>query len=155
EVVAATAAEAAAYDARIRAGVLDGPDVGLADLDPESARRGSLAPAAQIELVRAELLEFRQAHALERVVGVNLASTEAWSEERSEWRDLSSFESALEAGRPQPASVIYAAAALGAGHPFVNFTPNRASSPPALRELARRARAPHCGSDGKTGETLL
>jgi myo-inositol-1-phosphate synthase len=89
------------------------------------------------------------------VVVVDVASTEAWREEREEWSDLASFEAALDAGSLQPASVLYAYAALGAGHPFVNFTPSRGSSIPALVELADSAGVPHCGNDGKTGETLV
>jgi myo-inositol-1-phosphate synthase len=41
------------------------------------------------------------------------------------------------------------------GSPFVNFTPSRGASVPALRELARERGVAHCGNDGKTGETLL
>ena len=86
---------------------------------------------------------------------VNLASTEAWREERPEWNDLAALEKALDEDGELPASSVYAYAAFRAGCPFVNFTPNRGASPPALRELAREMRVPHCGADGKTGETLL
>ncbi len=146
---------AAAFEACIRPGILDGPDVGLADLDPRSAELGSLPPREQIARVRADLDAFAAAHDLARVVVVDVASTEAWREERAEWRDLASFEAALDAGALQPASVLYAYAALGAGHPFVNFTPSRGSSLPALIELASASGVPHCGNDGKTGETLV
>jgi myo-inositol-1-phosphate synthase len=86
---------------------------------------------------------------------VNLASTEAFREERAEWASLAAFERALDAGRAQPASLIYAYAALVSGCPFVNFTPARGASIRALRELARERGVPHCGNDGKTGETLV
>ena len=40
DLVAAGASDAATFESRIRPGVLDGPDVGLADLAPESSRLG-------------------------------------------------------------------------------------------------------------------
>ncbi|MBM3977710.1 MAG: myo-inositol-1-phosphate synthase [Planctomycetes bacterium] len=151
----AASAAVAAYDSRIRPGVLDGADVGGADLDPESARLGSLAPLDQIAAMRADLRAFRAEHELARVVVVLLSSTEAWREPQPEWQAWGALESALREGRPQPASIVYALAALQEGCPFVNFTPNLGASPRALRELATLLRVPHCGSDGKTGETLL
>ena len=56
---------------------------------------------------------------------------------------------------PLPASSLYAIAALGAGHSYVNFTPSLGASPAAIDELARLQRACHYGCDGKTGETLM
>jgi len=155
DLVACAAQDIAAYDARVRPGILDGPDVGMADLDPRAASLGALPPREQIEQLRADLLEFKEAQSLDRVVVVELASTEAFREEAPEWDCLVDLEAALDAGRAQPASLIYAYAALGAGMPFVNFTPNRGACASALQELALERGVPHCGSDGKTGETLV
>jgi len=155
DLVACAAQDIAAYDSRVRPGILDGPDVGMADLDPRAASLGALPPREQIEQLRADLLEFKEAQSLDRVVVVELASTEAFREEAPEWSCLADLEAALDAGRAQPASIIYAYAALGAGMPFVNFTPNRGACAPALQELALERGVPHCGSDGKTGETLV
>jgi len=149
------AARAALFDACIVPGLLDGPDVGLADLDPEAAKLGSAPPLEQVSKLRADLEAFREEHGLGQVVVVNVASTEAWCEDQEAWDDLDSFEEALEQGVTQPASIVYAYAALTAGCPYVNFTPSRGSSIPALRTLAEREGLPHCGSDGKTGETLM
>lgn len=153
--VDASSAAAAAFEARVRPGLLDGAEVGFADLDPESARLGGLEPRAQVEALVRDLEEFRESAGLERVVVLNLASTEAFRESAPEWESLTAFEAALDAQVAQPASVIYAYAALRAGCPHVNFTPSVGASIPALRELARELNLPHCGSDGKTGETLL
>ena len=153
--VESCARPAAAYEARLRPGPLATPDVGLADLDPRSARLGGCSGREQVAAIRKDLEEFREREGLERVVVVNLASTEAWVEERPEWQSLALFEKALADGRPQPASMIYAHAAFLAGCAYVNFTPSRGSSAPALREQARKLGLPHCGSDGKTGETLV
>ena len=155
ELVAATSAEAAAYDARVRPGILDGPDVGLADLHPEAARRGALTPREQIAALEEDLAEFRRSESVDRLVVVYLASTEAWREPAPVWNDLAAFDEALDAGVAVPASSLYAYAAFKSGAAFVNFTPNAGASLPAIDELARREGLPHCGNDGKTGETLL
>ena len=155
ELVTAASAEASAFEARIRPGVLDATEVGFADLEPESARLGALSPREQIAYVQAELERFARENELDRVVLVNLASTEAFATPHPAWDSLAEFEAELDSGRPQPVSVLYAYAALDAGHPHVNFTPSHGASLPALRELARERGVPHCGNDGKTGETLI
>ncbi len=155
DLVVAAARDAAAYEARIRPGILDEPDVGFADLDPAASRNGALDPRAQIESIRRDLDHFRADNELQAVIVVNLASTEAHRGERVEWASLAEFEAALAEGRTQPASVLYAYAAFQSGAAYVNFTPSRGSSIPALRELALQRGLPHCGNDGKTGETLV
>jgi myo-inositol-1-phosphate synthase len=155
DLVEAAADDAARFAALTSVGLLDEADVGLSDLDPEAARRGSLSPREQIALVQADVARFQREQRLERVVVVNLASTEAQRPPRPEWQDLAALEAALERGTGQPASIVYAYAALAAGHAWVNFTPNVGSAVPALDALARARGVPHCGNDGKTGETLV
>lgn len=153
--VETVANRAAAFESSIAPGILDGPDVGLADLDPRAAELGSASPREQIARVQKDLASFAEDHECSRVVVINVASTEAYREERAEWRSLEAFEAELDGGGPQPASIVYAYAALEAGYPYVNFTPSRGASIPALIELAQKRGVPHCGADGKTGETLL
>lgn len=153
--VEGVALRAATYDAHIVPGLLDGPDVGFADLDPGSAKLGGAPPLEQIAQLKADFDRFREEQNCSQVVVINVASTEAFREPDVVWETLESFEQALESGIAQPASTIYAYAALSSGCGYVNFTPSRGSSIPALRELAEREGLPHCGSDGKTGETLL
>ena len=155
DLVTGTAQDASAYEARIRPGMLDGPDVGVSDLDPRAAELGSASPREQIDHVMQDLAAFREESGVERVIVVNVASTEAGCEEQPEWGDLAAFEKALDDARPQPASSLYAYAALRSGHPYVNFTPSRGAALPALRQLALDLGVPHCGNDGKTGETLV
>lgn len=155
DLVEATSERAARFEANIRPGILDGPDVGMADLDPIAAEIGASSPREQIRRIQEDIREFAAKHELERVIVVNLASTEASNEPRPEWESLADFEKALDAGTSQPASTIYAYAAFAAGYPLVNFTPNLGASIPALRELAKQVGVPHCGNDGKTGETLV
>jgi myo-inositol-1-phosphate synthase len=155
DLVALAAPHASAYEARLRPGILDDADVGFADLDPECARLGGLAPREKVAHIAADLAAFERAEKLDRVIVVHLASTEAYRPPHDSWRTLAAFEAALDQGVPQPASCLYAYAALAHGHPYVNFTPSPGSAIPALRELARLRGVPHCGSDGKTGETLI
>ncbi len=156
--VASASVQAASFEARVRPGVLDGPEVGAFDLDPEAARRGSLPPREQIAELRADLEAFRDEHDLTRVVVIDLSSVEAYRAglaDDADLADLASLERALDEGRALPASILYAYAAIGAGCPFVEFTPNSGATTPALRELAMAKGVPHCGNDAKTGETLF
>ncbi|MFT7670709.1 MAG: myo-inositol-1-phosphate synthase [Planctomycetota bacterium] len=153
--VEGASSRAAAFDAQIVPGLLDGPDVGFADLHPGTAELCSAAPLEQIKRLKEDLANFREENDCRSVVVINLASTEAYREVRSEWETLAALEAAFESGVEQPSSIIYAYAALSAGCPYVNFTPSRGSSIPALREFAEKEGLPHCGSDGKTGETLM
>ncbi|MFD5764790.1 inositol-3-phosphate synthase [Streptomyces sp. NPDC127049] len=95
------------------------------------------------ELIRSftdDLAGFRTRHALARVVVVHVASTEPLPEPDA----------------PRlPASALYAAAALRADCPYVNFTPSTGLFAPALAETVAASAVPHAGRDGKTGQTLL
>ncbi len=155
DLVTSGAAEAAAFEARLRPGPLDGPEVGVADLDPLSAELGGRPPRDQISALQADWDAFEKEQGIESTVVVLVASTEAVREAQEEWQDLPQFEAALDQGQPQPASVIYAYAAIASGRALVNFTPSLGSTLPALRQLAEVRNVPHCGSDGKTGETLV
>lgn len=110
-----------------------------------------------IERMTADILEFKQRNALERVVVVNVASTEPPVEITQELRDADALESALRdpSHKVLPPSSVAALAAFRAGCGFVDFTPSAGARLPALAEIARRCGVPHAGSDGKTGETLL
>ena len=155
DLVTAAAPRAAAYEARIVPGLLDPADGTPVSADPESERLGSLPASEQVALIAKELEAFREEAGVSRVIVVNLASSEAQREKQKSWEDVSSFEAAIEADEPQPASVLYAYAALRTGCAFINFTPSAGASIPALRELADREGLPIAGNDGKTGETLV
>jgi myo-inositol-1-phosphate synthase len=88
-----------------------------------------------VAAARRDIAAFQRKHRLARVVVVNLTSTEP-------------------AGR-RGASAIYARAAIEAGCPFINFTPNIADELPALRNLAEQRGVPLAGKDGKTGQTMM
>jgi myo-inositol-1-phosphate synthase len=92
-----------------------------------------------IDTYAADLTEFTRERGLARTVVINVASTEPQPPH----------------GAPLPPSSRYAAAALRAGCPYVNFTPSTGLHHPSLAEAARTARVPFAGRDGKTGQTLL
>lgn len=155
DLVTASAEDATRYEAAIRPGILDTADTGFADLDPRAADLGSLGPREQVAALRADLDAFEKDHGLARVIVVFVASVEASFASQDAWKSVEAFEAALDADVAQPASVIYAYAAIGSGRPFVNFTPSLGAGIPALLELAKDKKVPVAGNDGKTGETLV
>jgi myo-inositol-1-phosphate synthase len=137
--------------------VADALDAGEADVLPGvGPATGTRPPRRAIQRIQRDVSGFQAAHALDMVVVVNLASTEARM--AGPWLDcpLDALERMLDQRRTAlPASVLYAYAALDAGWPFVDFTPSVATNLPALRELAGARNVPYAGRDGKTGQTLL
>ncbi|MEU9664266.1 inositol-3-phosphate synthase [Streptomyces bobili] len=85
-----------------------------------------------------DLRDFVRRQGLDRAVVVNVASTEP-----------------APTGAALPASSLYAAAALRAGCPYINFTPSTGLHHPRLAGLAASSGLPYGGRDGKTGQTLL
>jgi myo-inositol-1-phosphate synthase len=156
ETLSAVSDDLEAVDGRIRTGTVRncGSARSLADGDTldETARTASDIVAQ----IRADYDRFVADHDLDRLVVVNLASSEPPVADADRYDTVEAFESALEADDPDlPASSLYAYAAIGDGHPYVNFTPSTGSELGGLRELAERRNVPHVGRDAKTGETLL
>lgn len=130
-----------------------------ADLAAADAR---IRPAPQGESSRrlaramADVEEFRRAADLEQTIVVALLSTTDPGPLLPCYENWPALEAAIAADAADiPPSVIYAAAALLAGCPYINFTPNPGTELPALAELALRQGLPVAGRDGKTGETLV
>ncbi len=116
--------------------------------------------AEGIARVTADLEAFRGEHGLDRVVVVDVSSTEppvpsARCDDPA-LRSHEALEDALGRGRaPLPASSAYVLAAYRASCPVVAFTPSPGPRLPVLQALAERSGLPWAGSDGKTGETLV
>ncbi|GGZ04597.1 inositol-3-phosphate synthase [Streptomyces poonensis] len=123
----AITAELAAADREIRPG---GPLPG-----------DTRGPEELIEAFAEDIRDFTGRHGLARTVVVNVASTEPVAS-GSGLSDL-------------PPSSLYAAAALRAGCPYVNFTPSTGLHHPALADAVATSGLPYAGRDGKTGQTLL
>ncbi|MFJ5272449.1 inositol-3-phosphate synthase [Streptomyces sp. NPDC088358] len=99
---------------------------------------GTQDTADLVDGFTADLRDFLRRRELTRAVVVNVASTEP-----------------APTGTALPPSSLYAAAALEAGCPYVNFTPSTGLHHPALASAARAGGVPYAGRDGKTGQTLL
>ena len=122
----------------------------------EDRSMDELSVADIVERIRDDYITFTSEHDLDRLVVVNVASTEPPVKHPERYDTFGAFESAVEADdRDLPASALYAYAALDEGHPYVNFTPSTGSALGGLRELAEREGVPHMGRDAKTGETLV
>jgi myo-inositol-1-phosphate synthase len=109
----------------------------------------------EIALLTKNVEDFKRSRGLERIVMVNLASTESFLEVAPEHKTVAAFEAGIDANSPviTPAMrYFYVAAKLGV--PYCNFAPSLTNIP-ALNELAVRHQAPFTGMDGKTGQTLL
>jgi myo-inositol-1-phosphate synthase len=111
----------------------------------------------RVEHVRADLRRFREEQGLDRVVVLNLASTEIWPDlDAPVLADPDAFEAGLDADAPEiTPGMVYAYAAIVEGCPYVNFTPSLGADVPALLRLAERHGVPVAGKDGKTGQTMV
>jgi myo-inositol-1-phosphate synthase len=109
----------------------------------------------QISQIERDLERFRTDHSLDRIVMVNLASTERFLEAQPVHRDLRAFEAGLYASDPAITPAMrYFYAANRLQIPYCNFTPSL-TNVPALDEQANEMGNPFAGMDGKTGQTLL
>lgn len=155
--LAACAPDLETWSANIRPGVVYRPNAAITALaDRTDARQAHTAREA-IDAIQADLKAFQAAHKLDQLVVVNAASTEPPFAATDEQLSLELLIPALERTAPAalPTSSVYAFAAIDAGFPYVNMTPSRGATLPAIEELARRRGVPHAGQDLKTGETLL
>ncbi|MFE9611013.1 inositol-3-phosphate synthase [Streptomyces sp. NPDC006012] len=110
-----------------------------AEIRPGGPAPGDTRDATEvIAAFTADISDFVRRNGLARAVVVNVASTEP-----------------VATGDALPPSSLYAAAALRAGCPYVNFTPSTGLHHPALAEAAEESGLPYAGRDGKTGQTLL
>ncbi|NEU55486.1 inositol-3-phosphate synthase [Halorussus sp. MSC15.2] len=155
ETVETVADDLRAIDDRIRTGTAVNAGEAIADIADDTAD-AERSLAETVSRIRDDYESFRASEDLDRVVVVNLASTEPPTADPEQYDTLSAFEDAVADDDPDlPASSLYAYAALKGGHPYVNFTPSTGSALGGLRELAAENDVPHMGRDAKTGETLV
>jgi myo-inositol-1-phosphate synthase len=130
----------------------------LAGVDRQIRRVGT-PPARQLEYVariEKDLRDFQARNGCDRMVVVNLSSTEPPLAPDPAHADLDALVRALHDPLPVlPTSSLFAYAAFRAGCAYADFTPGAGARLPALGQLADQQRVPWAGSDGKTGETLV
>jgi len=106
--------------------------------------------------LRADIKNFMKANGCDRAVMVWCASTEVYQPAAAVHATVKSFEEGLRNDDPAIApSQIYTYAALKERVPYANGSPNISVEMPCLQELALEMGTPICGSDFKTGQTLL
>ncbi|MEM5789098.1 MAG: inositol-3-phosphate synthase [Syntrophobacteraceae bacterium] len=111
----------------------------------------------EIACIRGLLQQFRKKNSLDRVIVVNLASTEPPLRVGACHQERAGLEACLDGNDKEKvrASTLYAYAAIQEGFPYINFTPSNAALIPAIIEMAEGMAVPIMGNDGKTGETLV
>ncbi|HUR53660.1 MAG TPA: inositol-3-phosphate synthase [Gemmataceae bacterium] len=153
--IQACAPDLEAWSANIRPGVVFRPNAAISALVDRTDIRQAASPRAAIEQIQADLKAFVAANKLNQLVVVNAASTEPPFDPTDDQQSLERLLLSLDRGTPLPTSSLYAFSAIDAGFPYVNMTPSRGATLPALEELARKRGVPTAGQDLKTGETLL
>ncbi len=109
----------------------------------------------EIAILEKNLETFKKANNLDRVVVVNLASTERFLEVQPVHKSLKAFEAGLDANDANISPAMrYFYVANKVRAPYCNFTPSLTNIP-ALSEQADETANPYAGMDGKTGQTLL
>ena len=112
---------------------------------------------AAVAAIQADMTSFRRAQGLDRLVMINLASTERLPDlDAQVFASTDAFEHGLDCNDPEigPA-MLYAYAAITSGTPYGNFAPSHAADIAPLAALAARHGVPVAGKDGKTGQTLI
>ena len=109
---------------------------------PES--KSAKTPRSIIDQIRTDILDFAEANDVERVVVVNLASTEPpWSLPIPDnFDEISSLLENSSESSPLPTSSLYAIAAFEADAAYINFTPSTGATPQALNNLAKQRGLP-------------
>lgn len=153
----AVAPDLGEIDASISRGVRCNSGAAVERIAPDSGSETHETLRAAIARIQGDLAQFQARHRLARIVVVNLSSTEPMLAPSPTHESLDALEAALDANDASAirASVLYSYAAIASGCAFLNFTPAHGALIPALVEFARRRNVPLCGSDGKTGETLV
>jgi myo-inositol-1-phosphate synthase len=106
--------------------------------------------------LRADIRNFMKENGCDRAVMVWCASTEVYTPPTAVHASLKTFEEGLRNNDPAIApSQIYTYAALRERVPYANGSPNVSVEMPCLQELALEMGTPICGSDFKTGQTLM
>ncbi len=157
EMLKKTRSDLLRVDKNIKTGILTNVGSTIEKLADANLRQQKSSPREALEKVKRDLKKFRSDNNLDRVIVLNLTSTEPPIDSDMVPGTWAELEKLLDKPRrfPLAASSIYAIAALQLQMPYVNFTPSLGSSCKAIEELANEKQVCHMGRDGKTGETLM
>ncbi len=110
-----------------------------------------------IKTTRDILKNFKQANNLDKVICINLISTEESFHKVNQFDNLSwkEFERTVIGKQKLSNSTLYAISALQENCHYINFTPNTDIEILPLQKLAQQNKICFAGKDGKTGETLI
>lgn len=145
-----------AFQKNIRTGCTLGCGPTISRLASRKPTNAGATARAFIDQARKDLRSFKRRNKLDRVVVINVASTEPRFAAKKSHANWNALEKALtQKTSPLPASSLYAIAAIEEDMPYVNFTPSLGVNVPAIRQRAESRGVPIMGADGKTGETLL
>ena len=108
------------------------------------------------EAVMDDIRQFQKRTGVSRSVMIWCGSTEVYHEPMPVHATLKDFECGLKHDDPEISpSQIYAYAALKMGIPYANGAPHLTTDMPALLELARANNVPVAGKDYKSGQTFM
>lgn len=157
EIIAGLSRDFRKIDAWVRVGTARNAGSVIESFASKTVRRDRRKLRGTIRALRRDLAEFRRANRLDRVLVVNVASTEAPVEMDRVHERLDRLDAAIDADRAEKIrpSLLYAYAAASEGCPFIHFTPSNVTLCPAICELFDSTGTPFMGADGKTGETLV
>ena len=164
-----------AYEAALKAGVLDKQLIGtfkdeLSEIKPMKAvfdpayirnlnavnvKKAPTKMDYALELIK-DIEQFKVKNNCSRLVMVWCASTEVYIKASEVHQTIESLERGLKNNDPDiPPSMIYAYAAIKAGVPFANGSPNLTCDVPAIVDLAKKNNVPIAGKDYKSGQTFM
>lgn len=159
-----------AVDSRLGLGTLRGSGDKIRSLSDLPVPFEETAQAT-VDRLQSQMDEFVQTNRLDRLIVVNLTSTEpasstvqeitALNDSEGEAAMLKAWDKAIarkcadRSPASLPASTLYAYAAMTRGWTFINFTPSSGAPLPLARIWADQYGASFMGCDGKTGETLM
>ncbi len=155
--LAAIEPDLAEIETHLRTGVLHHSGHAIETLAGVDVSAGETDPGAAVARIVTDLEEFGREQKIDRLVVVNLASTEPQIKDHPAHHSVDGLEQALKDGDGTAfiASSLYAIAAARVGAAFLNFTPSPGALLPSIARLLEEAGSPFMGSDGKTGETLV
>ena len=156
--LAGISSQLAKFDRNIRPGTLYNVGAKIESFAGPLVLKTRNETAAQaVARLAKDITEFKGSNKLDRVIVVNVSSTEPSPPDEVRTWNWSEVQKSLtgKSHSALPASTLYAIAAMQSGSHFVNFTPSIGSDLPGLDEYAKQQQVLHVGRDGKTGETLM